>query len=56
MRGVFYEDGSLVIETLGNRYLHGEIRLSEDQATELIELGWHEPLPTSAGQRGPTLR
>ena len=43
LRGVFYEDGSLVVETLGNHYLHGEFRLSDEQATDLTGLGWQEP-------------
>ena len=45
LRGVFYEDGSLVLETLGNQYLHGEFRLSEEQAADLVRLGWQDPLP-----------
>ncbi|MBF6596503.1 MAG: hypothetical protein IVW51_18915, partial [Thermaceae bacterium] len=43
IRGVFYEDGSLVLETLGNRHLHGEFRLSEEQAADLVDLGWQQP-------------
>ena len=44
LRGVFYEDGSLVVETLGNTYLHGECQLSDEDAAVLVDLGWHEPL------------
>jgi hypothetical protein len=45
LRGVFYEDGSLVVETLGNRFLHGEFQLSAGQSADLTGLGWKEPLP-----------
>jgi hypothetical protein len=43
LRFVAYEDGSLVVETLGNKYLQGAYRLSERQMTDLATLGWQEP-------------
>jgi hypothetical protein len=43
MRIVAYEDGSLVVETLGNRYLQSEYQLSEGQMTDLAANGWKEP-------------
>jgi hypothetical protein len=44
LRFVAYEDGSLVVETLGNKYLQGAYRLSEGQIIDLAAIGWHEPI------------
>jgi hypothetical protein len=44
LRFVFYEDGSLVLETLGNRYLHGDYQLTQEQSADLAGLGWEEPV------------
>jgi hypothetical protein len=43
VRFVAYEDGSLVVETLGNKYLRGAYRLSEGQIIDLASIGWKEP-------------
>jgi hypothetical protein len=44
LRFVAYEDGSLVVETLGNKYLQGAYLLSEAQMTGLAVIGWQEPV------------
>jgi len=43
LRFVAYEDGSLVVETLGNKYLQGVYRLSEGQIIDLAAIGWKKP-------------
>jgi hypothetical protein len=43
LRFVAYEDGSLVVETLGNKYLQGAYQLSELQRADLAAIGWQKP-------------
>jgi hypothetical protein len=44
LRFVAYEDGSLVVETLGNKYLQGAYQLSEGQIIDLASIGWKKPI------------
>jgi hypothetical protein len=44
LRCVAYEDGSLVVETLGNKYLQGAYQLSEGQIIDLASIGWKKPI------------
>jgi hypothetical protein len=44
LRCIAYEDGSLVVETLGNKYLQGAYQLSEGQIIDLASIGWKKPI------------